>query len=77
MAIIKTEHDGWECVPQLNQVSRSLDDIQNEIHEIKHCVRESDLQELVSTLLGAFEEAINSLNTIDTDREFETVEDED
>lgn len=69
----KTTTDGWQCVPELREVLQNLEDIQHTLYEIRNCVRESSLEDIVTELQGAFENSLIELNYIDTDVEYETV----
>lgn len=70
---IKTTTDGWDCVPQLREVANLIEDgTNNHIYEINHCVRQSDLRDMVSELRDAYTEALAMLDTIDVDVEYET-----
>tara|TARA_R100000700_G_C3133877_1_gene118018 strand:- start:435 stop:677 length:243 start_codon:yes stop_codon:yes gene_type:complete len=70
---IKTTTDGWDCVPQLREVANLIEDGTNyHIYEINHCVRQSDLRDMVSELRNAYTEALAMLDTIDVDVEYET-----
>jgi len=72
--IIKTTEDGWGCVPQLKEVADLMDDNATIIYEIKNCVRDSDLRDIVSELRIAYETCIHMLDTINVDAEYETEE---
>ena len=72
MAKIKTMTDGWDCVPQLKEVADLMDYNANIIYEIKNCVRESDLRDIVSELRDSYAHAIRLLDDIDVDVEYET-----
>jgi hypothetical protein len=69
----KTTTDGWQCVPELREVLQNLEDIQHTLYEIRNCVRESSLEDIVTELQGAFENSLIELKCIDTDIEYETV----
>jgi hypothetical protein len=69
----KTTTDGWECVPELKEVSETLEQLRNPIYEIDNCVRKSSLEDIVTELQGAFENSLIELKCIDTDIEYETV----
>ena len=77
MSIIKTTEDGWDCVPELKEVTKAIDNMGSHIYEIKNCVRSSHLDNLVLEMKEMLEEALDLIKKIDIDREFETVEDED
>ena len=49
--IIKTDEDGWGCVPELKDAVRHIDDLTREIYEINNCVRQTDLKVMVERLL--------------------------
>ena len=73
MTKIKTTHDGWNCVPQLQAVVNLIEDgTNNYVYEINNCVRESDLRDMVSELQESYAEAISLLDDIDVDAEYET-----
>jgi len=76
MSVIKTEEDGWDCVPQLQYAIDTIDNLDNETYEIKYCTRESDLRDLVAALTSSLEEALRHLGDIDVDVEYETIEEE-
>jgi hypothetical protein len=72
--IIKTQEDGWDCVPELKEAIGELAMIDNYTYEIKNCVRSESLQNIVDGMLESLESAIQTLQDIDTSREYETVE---
>ena len=47
---IKTTHDGWGCVPELTDVTYELSMVNDYVYEIKNCVRNSDLESMVSDI---------------------------
>ena len=68
-----TRHDGWDCVPELKEVVDILDDdLGHHLYEIKNCVRTQSIEDLVIELRQGLQEALNILDTIDTDVEYET-----
>ena len=73
--IIKTEEDGWDCVPELKEVVRQIEECSHHTYEINNCVRSSSLEDLVYELRTNLQYAISALDAIDVDREFETVND--
>ena len=73
--IIKTEEDGWDCVPELKEVVRQIEECSHHTYEINNCVRSSSLEDLVYELRTNLQYAIHALDAIDVDREFETVND--
>ena len=75
MSIVKTTEDGWDCVPELKEVTNTIDNMSSHIYEIKNCVRSSHLDNLVLEMKEMLEEALDLIQKIDIDREFKTVED--
>ena len=71
----KTRHDGWECVPELKRVVRALDDMDHDLYEIKHCQRASKLEYLVDNMKDCLKSALENLEDINVDIEYETVDD--
>ena len=74
---IKTTEDGWDCVPELMDAVRMIEEIGHDIYEIKHCKRQMDLEGLVGNMINYLKDAIDILEDIDTDVEYITVEEED
>ena len=74
---IKTDHDGWDCVPQLKGAVKKMESLRYLTYEINNCVRQHDLSHIVEEMKQQLEEAIEQLETIDTTQEFETVDWED
>jgi hypothetical protein len=73
MKKIETTTDGWDCVPELMKAVRLIEEIGHDIYEITHCVRQNDLEGMVRNMKDYLQEAIEVLDSIDTDREFVTV----
>jgi len=70
---VLTEHDGWDCVPELKEIADILnDDLGHHLYEIQNCVRTQSVGDLVIELRQGLQEALNILDTIDTDVEYET-----
>jgi hypothetical protein len=70
---VLTRHDGWDCVPELKEVVDILDDdLGHHLYEIKNCVRTQSIEDLVIELRQGLQEALNILDIIDTDVEYET-----
>ena len=69
MKTIRTYEDGWDCIPQLKEVSEILDDARHEKYEIDNCVRQTELEDLVINLKEKLEEAIYILDKINLDVE--------
>ena len=74
---IKTTEDGWDCVPELMDAVRCIEEIGHDIYEIKNCVRQNDLEGMVSNMINYLQEAIDMLECIETDVEYITIEEED
>ena len=76
--IIKTKHDGWECVPELkDEVVYAYEEAADIIYEINNCVRNHELPDLIERLRDMCGSIEMTLNSIDEDQEFETVDEED
>ena len=75
--LIKTFEDGWDCLPELKEVVKTIEELDHYNYEINNCVRVTGLAEMVSEMKNILEEALRQLDDINTDREFETVFDED
>ncbi len=75
--VIKTIEDGWDCVPELKEAVETIEELDTYKYEINNCVRVTELDHIVSEMKDILEEALSKLENIDTDREFETVEDAD
>ena len=75
--VIKTIEDGWDCVPELTEAIDHIDNVETYVYEIKKCVRDHELEFIVEEMKNHLQEAIDVLDKIDTDREFETVDNED
>ena len=76
MDVIKTTEDGWDCVPELEEVVDIYENVSHIIYEIKHCVRSEDLEQMIDELLNMCYDMKQKLKEIDETQEFETVEDE-
>ena len=74
--VIKTIEDGWDCVPELTEAVDLIDEIETYVYEIKRCKRDSELESMVEEMKEKLQEAIDVLDTIDTDQEFETTDEE-
>ena len=46
----KTEEDGWGCVPELQDAIDYIEECSSDIYEIKNCVRNSDLSDLINNI---------------------------
>lgn len=73
MKVVKTRHDGWDCVPELMQTVILIEELGHDIYEIKNCVRQNDFELMVQNMKDYLQEAIEVLDSIDTDREFKTI----
>jgi len=72
---IKTMEDGWDCVPELQEAVNFIEELNEFTYEINSCKRDQDLDYMVGEMIEKLQEAINVLEEIDTDQEFETVND--
>ena len=72
---IKTYEDGWDCEPRLNRAVRQIKELDSFLYEISHCQRAHELDYMVEEMKEKLQEAIDTLDTIDTDKEYETIED--
>ena len=72
----KTLTDSWSCVPQLKEACNKIDELGHFVYEIKHCVRVSNLEEMVYDMKLQLQEAIDCLDEIDTDVEWVTEDDD-
>jgi hypothetical protein len=70
--VIKTPHDGWDCVPALQEVVDVLGYNDKLIYEVKNCVRVTPLHLLVQDLRDNLHEALSILEDIDCTQEFVT-----
>ena len=74
----KTEEDGWGCVPELQDAVDYIEECSSDIYEINHCVRNSDLSDLINNIKNNLQDAIETLDGISNpDEEFETVFEDD
>ena len=76
MPIVTTTHDGWDCVPELKKAIKSIKEVDYYKHEILNCVRASSLRDMVSEIKIQLQEAIDTLDTINIEQQFKTIEDE-
>ena len=74
MDIVKTVEDGWDCVPEFDDVLEYYDDMSHHIYEIRNCVRSSDLPDLCCELEHLASSILSAVRRIDTEQEFVTVE---
>jgi hypothetical protein len=74
MKKIETTTDGWDCVPELMRAAECIDDTARDVYEIQNCVRSSELDDLVLSIRDRLQEAIEWLDTIDTECEYITKE---
>ncbi len=71
--VIETIEDGWGCVPELKDVTWELSMLNDYIYEIKNCVRNSDLESMVSDMNEIMDNVKYHLNKIDTTKEYKTI----
>ena len=75
--IKKTTDEGWECVSELKQLVRLIDDeLGHHFYEIKTCVRTQTTEEIVYEIKRVLSEAQGLLDDIDTDIEYKTIYDD-
>ena len=77
MRTIKTNTDGWDCVPELKEVADILEGLREEKYEIDNCVRKTSLTNMVTQLREQLQKALDELEYIDIDVEYKTVYDYD
>ena len=65
-----TNEDGWDCVPELKEAVKIIETMGSDIYEIKNCVRESNIYDMVMGMIDTMEYAIEELKLIDTDIEW-------
>ena len=73
--VIKTTEDGWGCVPELKKAVELTLQIDSIAYEIEMCKRATSLEVIVREMKNSLEEAIDVLDEIDVNMEFETIED--
>ena len=71
---IKTYEDGWDCVPELKTAVNRIKELDSLTYEINNCQRDHELDYIVEEMKEKLQEAIDTLDMIDTDKEFETVD---
>ena len=71
---IETYEDGWDCEPKLKEAMESIEKCDHFKYEIDHCVRDSELDYMVYEMIDFLQEAIDTLKSIDTNKEYKTVE---
>ena len=67
-----TDEDGWDCVPELMEAVEIIREMDDAIYEIKNCVRDHSLDDMVVGMIETMREAIEELETIDLDNEWIT-----
>ena len=75
MSVRATTEDGWDCEPKLKEAVEKIEELDHYKYEINNCVRSSELDEMVIDMIEMLEDAIRILHSIDTNAEYETVED--
>ncbi len=71
--IQNTTEDGWDCVPELTEVVRKIESLDNYKYEINNCVR-LGLDDMIAEMKELLEDALEKLDEIDPKLEFKTVE---
>ena len=69
----ETTHDGWDCVPKLKEVADALSYNNQALYEIRNCVRQTSLDDIVNELRANLEVAMFLLDEINTEEEFKTI----
>ena len=72
----KTIEDGWDCEPLLKEAVEKIEELDHYKYEINNCVRSSELDQMVVEMVEMMEDAIHILSKIDTNVEYETVDDD-
>lgn len=67
-----TDEDGWGCVPELMEAVEIIREMDDAIYEIKNCVRDHSLDDMVVGMIETMREAIEELETIDLNNEWIT-----
>jgi len=70
---MKTRHDDWGCVPEFKEAVDCIEELKESIYEINECVRSSSTADLKNLMLENLRMAIEILEYIDEDIEFETI----
>jgi hypothetical protein len=76
MSIVETIEDGWDCEPKLKEAVEKIEELDHYKYEINRCVRSSELESMVVEMVEIMEDAIEILNGIDVNVEYETVDDD-
>jgi len=58
--LIKTFEDGWDCLPELKEVVKTINELDTYKYEINNCVRDTQLDYMVSDMKNLLKEAIKS-----------------
>ena len=76
MKIIKTRHDGWECLPQMKDLCDATGMVAQYKYEINNCVRTSSVEKIVIAYREMISEMENILDDLEnyTNVEFVTNE---
>ena len=69
---MKTSYEGWECVPEFEEAVECIEKLNQSMYEIKNCTRYSSTADLKNVMLQNLREAIELLEYIDEDIEYET-----
>ncbi len=75
MSVRATYEDGWDCEPKLKEAVEKIEELDHYKYEINNCVREAELEEMVVNMKEMMEDAIQILDEIDVEVEYETIED--
>jgi|TARA_R110000787_G_scaffold278043_1_gene387642 hypothetical protein len=75
--IKKTTDEGWECVSELMDLVRLIDDeLGHHFYEIKNCVRTQTTEEIVYEIKRVLSIGLKLIDEIDTDIEYKTIYDD-
>jgi hypothetical protein len=71
MKKIKTEHDGWDCLPDMEKLAECVSQVSQYDYEIKHCVRKSSVKDIMNAYRNM---ALHVEYILDRIEEYEDVE---
>ena len=59
-----TDEDGWDCVPELKEAVEIIGAMDNDIYEMKNCVRKSNIYDMVMGMIDTMEYAVEDLKEL-------------
>lgn len=76
MKVVKTEQDGWDCAPEIREVSRVVDSSRHLFYEIDNCVRTMSPAQMIEQLKEFHRELGEAIQDCEhlRDTEFESVD---